>query len=211
MQVSYTYLCKNERIYGIEMVTCEVKDVILMEGEDMQGAWGRPPRNDLWKDLQALALWVLIIGVVGYVIFPNFFKEIYSKLSLSDTATQTSTLDGDYTLGTTTNPDPNAVVSPQTVIGQDLSSVTSALYNNGKNEISSGYWVIFVAEGEFKQLAVSSEAYAFILPLIESDQSVEGKSTVILAANGQIKNFKVSDEIYAIINNMSLIVGRAAK
>jgi len=211
MQVSYTYLCKNERIYGIEMVTCEAKDVILMEGEGMQGAWGRPPRNDLWKDLQALALWVLIIGVVGYVIFPNFFKEIYSKLSLSDTATQTSTLDGDYTLGTTTNPDPNAVVSPQTVIGQDLSSVTSALYNNGKNEISSGYWVIFVAEGEFKQLAVSSEAYAFILPLIESDQSVEGKSTVILAANGQIKNFKVSDEIYAIINNMSLIVGRAAK
>jgi len=192
-------------------VTCEAKDVILMEGEGMQGAWGRPPRNDLWKDLQALALWVLIIGVVGYVIFPNFFKEIYSKLSLSDTATQTSTLDGDYTLGTTTNPDPNAVVSPQTVIGQDLSSVTSALYNNGKNEISSGYWVIFVAEGEFKQLAVSSEAYAFILPLIESDQSVEGKSTVILAANGQIKNFKVSDEIYAIINNMSLIVGRAAK
>ena len=211
MQVSYTYLCKNERIYGIEMVTCEAKDVILMEGEGMQGAWGRPPRNDLWKDLQALALWVLIIVVVGYVIFPNFFKEIYSKLSLSDTATQTSTLDGDYTLGTTTNPDPNAVVSPQTVIGQDLSSVTSALYNNGKNEISSGYWVIFVAEGEFKQLAVSSEAYAFILPLIESDQSVEGKSTVILAANGQIKNFKVSDEIYAIINNMSLIVGRAAK
>ena len=179
-----------------------------MEGEGMQGTWGRPPRNDLWKDLQALALWVLIIGVVGYVIFPSFFKDIYSKLSVTDTAS--STLDGNYTLDYSTNLDTNAV-DPQTVLGQDLSSVTKALYNNGKNEISSGYWVIFVADGEFKQLAVSSEAYAFILPLIESDQSVEGKSTVILVANGQIKNFKVSEEIYAIINNMALIVGRAPK
>ena len=174
----------------------------------MQGTWGRPPRNDLWKDLQALALWVLIIGIVGYVIFPSFFKDIYSKLSVTDTAS--STLDGNYTLDYSTKLDTNAV-DPQTVLGQDFSSVTKALYNNGKNEISSGYWIIFVADGEFKQLAVSSEAYAFILPLIESDQSVEGKSTVILVANGQIKNFKVSEEIYAIINNMALIVGRAPK
>lgn len=208
MQVSYTYLCKNERIYGLEIVICEAKEEILMEGEGMPSAWGRPPRNDLWQDLQALALWILIIGVVGYVVFPNFFKDIYSKLS--EPAAQTSTLPEDYTLNNSTNLNTNPN-DQQTLLGQDSSSVSNALYNNGKNEVSSGYWVIFVAEGEFKQLAVSSDAYAFLLQLIESDQSVEGKSTVILAANGQIRKFTVSEEIHTIINNMALIVGRANK
>lgn len=173
----------------------------------MPSAWGRPPRNDLWKDLQALALWILIIGVVGYILFPNFFKDIYSRLS--DPVTQTSTLNNDYTLSDSTNLNTNAI-DQQTLLGQDSSSVSNALYN-GKNEVSSGYWVIFVAEGEFKQLAVSSDAYTFLLRLIESDQSVEGKSTVILVANGQIRKFTVTEEIYSIITNMAVIVGRSTK
>jgi hypothetical protein len=179
-----------------------------MEGEGMPSAWGRPPRKDLWRDLQALALWILIIGVVGYILFPNFCKDIYSRLS--DPVTQTSTLNDNYTLNNSANLNTNAN-DQQTLLGQDSSSVSNALYNNGKNEVSSGYWVIFVAEGEFKQLAVSSDAYAFLLRLIESDQSVEGKSTVILAANGQIRKFSVSEEIHAIINNMALIVDRTNK
>ena len=174
----------------------------------MPSAWGRRPRNDLWKDLQALALWILIIGVVGYIIFPNFFRDIYSRLA--DPVTQTSTLNDNYTLNNSANLNTNTN-DPQTLLGQDFSSVSNALYNNGKNEVSSGYWVIFVAEGEFKQLAVSSEAYAFLLRLIESDQNVVGKSTVILAANGQIRKFTVSEEIYTIINNMALIVDRTNK
>lgn len=174
----------------------------------MPSAWGRPPRNDLWQDLQALALWILIIGVVGYIIFPNFFKDIYSRLSVP--VTQTSTLNDNYTLNNSDNLNTNAN-DQQTLLGQDSSSVSNALYNNGKNEVSSGYWIIFVAEGEFKQLAVSSDAYAFLLRLIESDQSVEGKNAIILAANGQIRKFNVSEEIHTIINNMALIVGRANK
>lgn len=174
----------------------------------MPSSWGRAPRNDLWKDLQALALWILIIGVVGYILFPNFFKDIYSRLS--DPATQTSTLNDNYTLNDSANLNTNPY-DQQTLLGQDFSSVSNALYNNGKNEVSSGYWVIFVAGGEFKQLAVSSEAYAFLLRLIESDQSTMGKSSVILVANGQIRKFTVTEEIYAIINNMALIVGRSTK
>ncbi|ODA39402.1 hypothetical protein [Desulfosporosinus sp. BG] len=172
----------------------------------MPSAWGRPPRNDLWHDLQALALWILIIGVVGYILFPNFFKDIYSRLS--DPVTQTSTLNDNYTLNNSANLYPDANDSQQS-LGQDFSSVSNALYNNGKNEVSTGYWVIFVANGEFKQLAVSNDAYAFLLRLIESDQTVTGKNTVILTANGQIQKFIVSEEIYTIINNMALIVGRA--
>ena len=173
----------------------------------MPSNWGRPPRNEIWQDLQALALWILIIGVVGYVIFPNFFKDIYTRLS--DPVTQASTLNDNYSLNNSVDQNTNA--NNQLLLGQDFSSVSNALYNNGKNEVSSGYWVIFVAEGEFRQLAVSSDAYAFILRLIQSDQSVQGKSTVILAANGQIQKFIVSEEIYTIINNMALIVGRATK
>lgn len=208
MQVSYTYLSKNERIYGLEIVICEPKDEMLMEGESMPSAWGRSPRNDLWQDLQALAVWILIIGVVGYILFPNFFKDIYSRLS--DPVTQTSTLNDNYTLNNSANLNAN-INDPQTLLGQDFSSVSNALYTNGKNEVSTGYWVIFVSEGEFKQLAVSSDAYAFLLRLIESDQTVDGKSTVILAANGQIQKFTVSEEVYTIINNMAIIVGRANK
>ena len=134
----------------------------------MQGAWGRPPRNDLWKDLQALAIWILIIGVVGYIVFPNFFKDIYSKLA--DPVAQTSTLDDSYSLSNSDSLNTNAnAIDQHTLLGQDALSVSDALYTNGKNEVSTGYWIIFVSEGEFKQLAVSSDNYAFLLRLIESD------------------------------------------
>jgi hypothetical protein len=180
-----------------------------MEGKGMANTWGRPPRKDFWQDLQALALWILIIGVVGYVLFPNFFKDIYSRLS--DPVTQASTLNTDYQLNNAnTNPNSGSI-DPQTLLGQDFSNVSNALYNNGKSEVSSGYWVIYVGDGEFKQLAVSSDAYAFLLRFIESDQNSAGKSTVILAANGQIHKYVVSDEIYAIINNMELIVAHSNK
>jgi hypothetical protein len=177
-----------------------------MGGEDMPNTWGRPPRNELWQDLQALALWILIIGVVGYILFPNFFKDIYSRLS--DPVTQTSTLNNNYSLNSTNDPSLNNTNS-ENIFGQDFSSVTNALYN-GKSEVSAGYWVIFVADSEFKQLSVSSEAYAFLIRLIEKDQNTTGKSTIILSSNGQIQKFVVSDEIYAIITNMAVIGSRSA-
>jgi hypothetical protein len=176
-----------------------------MEGEGMANTWGRPPRNELWQDLQALALWILIIGVVGYVLFPNFFKDIYSHLS--DPVTQTTTLNDQYTLNNSVNSNTDLSNDPS-IFGQDFSSVSNALYNNGNYEVSSGYWVIFVADGEFKQLAVGSDAYAFLLRLIESDQKTTGKSTIILSANGQIRKYIVSEEVYSIITNMAVIVGR---
>ena len=168
--------------------------------------WGRSPRSELWQDLQALALWVLIIGVVGFILFPNFFKNIYA--SFADPVAQTSTLNDNYTLNNSSNLTTD-VTDQQTFLGQDFSNnVTNALYN-GKNEVATGYWVIFVAEGEFKQLSVSSESYTFLLRLIESDQNVAGESSIILVSNGQIRKFTVSEEIYEIISNMALIVGRS--
>lgn len=171
----------------------------------MANTWGRPPRNELWQDLQALALWVLIIGVVGYVLFPNFFKDIYTHLS--DPVTQTAAMNEQYTLNNSINTNRD-FSDNQALFGEDFSSVSNALYYNGSNEVSSGYWVIFVADGEFKQLAVSSDAYAFLLRLIESDQKATGRSTIILSSNGQIRKYIVSEEIYSIITNMAMIEGR---
>lgn len=171
----------------------------------MANTWGRPPRSEIWQDLQALALWVFIIGVAGFVLFPNFFKDIYSHLS--DPVTETTTFNDQYTLNNSVNPN-TGLSDNQAFFGQDFSNVSNSLYSNGSNEVSSGYWVIFVADGEFKQLSVSGDAYAFLLQLIESDNKVTGKNTIILSANGQICKYVVSDEIYMIITNMALIVGR---
>ncbi|AET68895.1 hypothetical protein Desor_3400 [Desulfosporosinus orientis DSM 765] len=171
----------------------------------MPSTWGRPPRNEIWQDLQALALWILIIGVVGYFLFPNFFKDIY--LNLADPAAQTSAINDQYTINNSLNSGSN-LTDNQDYFGQDFSSVSNALYNNNNNEVSIGYWVIFVADGEFKQLSVSSDAYAYLLRLIETDKNSTGKITVIFSANGQISKYVVSEEIYAIITNMALIVSR---
>lgn len=171
----------------------------------MPSAWGRPPRNEIWQDLQALALWILIIGVVGYVLFPNFFKDIYSRLS--DPVSETTSLNDNYTLNNTLDLYPDLTTS-QSLLGQDLLNVPNSPYSNGNDEVSSGYWIIFVSEGEFKQLAVTTETYTFLLRLIESDKKAIGKSSVILAANGQIRKLIVSEEIYSIINNIALIEAR---
>lgn len=170
----------------------------------MPSSWGRPPRNDIWQDLQALALWILIIGVAGFLFFPTFFKDVYSRLT--DTTATVSTDSGtlnnygvnldssNLTQGT------SSLLNPQGY----SSSVINGLYGNN-NEISTGYWVIFVADGSFKQLPVTSESYTFLTNLIERDKNADPKNTLILAANGQIRKYTVSNEIYAIITNMALI------
>lgn len=168
----------------------------------MPNPWGRQPRSEMWQDLQALAFWVVVIGIIGYLLFPNFFKDIYSRVN--PTVAETSNL-SDVSLPDTANTD--SFTAPGLSI-QNFPNVSSALYSN-KNDISTGYWVIFVAEGEFKQFAVSADTYAFLQRLIESDQKGVAKSTVMLASNGQIHKYIVSDEIYTIITNMALIDTRA--
>lgn len=167
----------------------------------MPNLWGRPPRNQIGQDIQSLAIWVLIIGVVGFLLFPTFFKDVFSRMS--DPVVETSNL-ADVNLPNSSGLEPLDYADLST---QDYPNVYNSLYN-GKNEVSSGYWVIFVAEGEFKQLSVTSESYAFLLRLIESDQKAVVKNSVILTANGQIRKYLVSDEIYVIINNISTINNR---
>lgn len=176
----------------------------------MPNSWGRPPRYDIWQDLQALAFWVLLIGVGGYILFPNFFGDVYSRLT-DPTAQMVDTnsgsydpnlLQGSYSTGTY---DPETSISGLFQPGySNPGSITSSMYNLS-SEVSTGYWVLFVADGNFKQLSVTSESYTFLLRLIEKDKNGEAKNTVILASNGQIRKYIVTDEIYTIITNMATI------
>lgn len=175
----------------------------------MPNSWGRPPRNDMWQDLQALAFWVLIIGVAGYIIFPNFFGDVYSRLTepaAQMVDTYTGTYDPNLDQGTYDYEETNGISYP---LGYSSTNpITSAMYNLG-NEVSAGYWVLFVADGDFKQMSVTSESYSFLQRLIEKDKTVEGMNTVILTSNGQIKKYIVNDEIYTIITNMAAIDTRS--
>jgi hypothetical protein len=178
----------------------------------MPNSWGRPPRNDIWQDLQVLGFWVLIIGVVGYILFPNLFSDVYTRLT--DPGAQVVDTSGTY--------DPNQSYydnslynsgiydssSLDPALGYSNSSTTSSLYNLN-SEVSSGYWVLFVADGTFKQLSVTSESYTFLQRLIEKDKNSITNNTVILTANGQIRKYVVSDEIYTIITSMASIDTRA--
>ncbi|MDI6811947.1 MAG: hypothetical protein QMC95_01525 [Desulfitobacteriaceae bacterium] len=180
----------------------------------MPNPWGRPPRNDLWQDLQTLAVWVLIIGVVGYLLFPNFFRDVVTRLTNPDAA-QTATL-GEVKLPNVSGQTNSNVSSgldtslnalgSSFLTGQDY-NVAGTLYNS-KPEITSGYWVIYVADAKFEQFALASDTYAFLGRMIESDQKAVPKEKIILAANGQIRQYEVSDEIYGIIINLATINAR---
>lgn len=162
----------------------------------MRNAWGRPPQNDLWNDVQALALWVFIIGIVGYLLFPDFFHNVYSHLTATEQA-DTEEL-GEITLPSMTMDSEGSANEFQ------LPNVYNSLYT-GESEISEGYWVIFVAEGEFKQLSLTTDSYTFLLKLIEDDRKAEIKNVVLVAADGKIHKFIVSDEVYDIIKKLNEI------
>ncbi|MDR3289364.1 MAG: hypothetical protein LBT22_08050, partial [Peptococcaceae bacterium] len=124
----------------------------------------RQPRNMGGKDLQSLAVWVVIIGVIGYLLFPSFFKELYFSRTEAVTSTGGTNevrLPGDY----------------QSVSSNELpSEVYSEAGNNFKplygqdNAMATGYWAIMTVSGNLRELSLSGEDYAFILKMIQNDQ-----------------------------------------
>ena len=166
----------------------------------MRNAWGRPPKNDIWSDIQALAIWVFIIGIVGYLLFPGFFNNVYT--ALTDPYEETEQL-GEITLPTSSVDFTNSLGNYQ----------LPDLYNSLKtqdSEISQGYWAIFVGDNQFKQLSLNTESYTFLLKLIENDQS-ETPNTLLLAVNGNIHKHSVSNEIYEILLSLSKINSKSGK
>lgn len=165
----------------------------------MRSTWGRPPKNDIWGDIQALAIWIFIVGIAGYLLFPDFFHNVYIQLAGSEETEQI----GEITL-------PTSSLDLSDLNTYEMPNVYESLYT-GDSEISDGYWAIFVSDNQFKQLSLSTESYAFVLRLIDGDRKAEVKNTLLLAANGQIHKYTVSDEIYGILSNLSRINNRSGK
>ncbi len=164
----------------------------------MRNAWGRPPKNDLWSDIQALAIWVFVIGIVGYLLFPGFFHNVYK--ALSDPYEEVEDI-GEITLPTT-NLDSSNLNEFQ------LPDFYNAL-ETSDSEISKGYWAIFVGDNQFQQLQLTTESYTFLLKIIENDDNSETENTLLLAVNGNIHKHTVSDEIYEILFSLSKINTRS--
>lgn len=183
-----------------DYIILQTKVTYILWGDIMRNAWGRPQKNDIWGDLQALAIWIFIVGIVGYLLFPDFFHNVYDQLAMPPEY-ETEEI-GEITLPTS-NLDLNSD-------GIDLPNVYNSLYS-GDSEISDGYWAIFVSENEFQQISLSTESYAFILRLIDGDRKAEVKNTLLLASQGKIQKYVVSDEVYGILANLSKINSRSGK
>lgn len=154
--------------------------------------WGRSRNDDFIKDLQALAFWLVIIGVVGYLLFPGFFQDVLGRLRLPAETVTTET-------------------TTQTVNLTELPTVFQQVYGGDKlPELSKGYWAVFVRDGQFEQLGLTQDSYLFLSSLIEKDHA-NGSQKLILAADGQIQQVLVSDEVYAIIEKLSVINDRSGK
>lgn len=167
----------------------------------MRSAWGRPPKNDIWSDIQALLLWIFIVGIVGYLLFPDFFHNVYDHLAVNEDRMEEI---GEITL-------PSSSINFTDPSNQyQLPNVYNTIYS-GESEISDGYWAIFVMDNQFKQLSLSTESYAFILRLIDGDRKADIKSTILLSASGKIQKYQVSDEIYKILTNLSQIDLRSGR
>ena len=167
----------------------------------MRNAWGRPPKNDLWGDIQALAIWIFIIGIVGYLLFPSFFQNVYSALA--------NPYEQVEDIGEITLPTSNIDFSSPSYDFQ-LPDYYDSL-KTGDSEISKGYWAIFVGDNEFQQLPLTTESYAFLLILIEKDTKANSQNTLLLAVNGNIHKHTVSDEVYEILLSLSKINSRSGK
>ena len=168
----------------------------------MPNTWGRPPQNDGLREIKGLVFWVFIIGVGVFLLFPNFFQGIYDNLIESTEETELS----EVTLSQNSND-----IYDFNSSDYSSSDYYSSLYSNfdtNNNEVTTGYWIIFVGGGAFKQLSVSYETYNFLHSLIQNDKEASSTQSIILVANGQILKYEVSEEIYDIIDNITTINGR---
>ncbi|MDR3543125.1 MAG: hypothetical protein P4L69_19495 [Desulfosporosinus sp.] len=167
----------------------------------MSNQWGRQPMG---MDSRTLVFGIVIIGIIGYMFIPNFFKSVNSSTDPTVTATSPNNVNS-----SSTN-DPNTLNSSGYPI-QNLPRVNNTLNNgNGNNEITTGYWILCIYNGTIQQLPINSQDYAFVQGLVNSDTKGSTTNQIFLVENGQIQKYVVSNETYSIIANMATINKRSS-
>ncbi|MDR3270128.1 MAG: hypothetical protein LBT32_01250 [Peptococcaceae bacterium] len=176
----------------------------------MSNFWSKPPRKRFWQDVQGLAVCLVIIGMIGYFIFPSFIKNFDTDESTpaSSIGSGNASLppSGNYSLNPGTY-DPADLYSPNNWYTSPDNLYGANTYQQN-NAITTGYWTIIAQSGGFREIPLSAEEYAFLLNLIQNDQKASSQNPIFLAANGQIQKAIISDEILNILNNMALIDDR---
>ncbi|MFZ3100685.1 MAG: hypothetical protein WA131_12625 [Desulfitobacteriaceae bacterium] len=164
----------------------------------------RNPRSTKSKDLQSLALGILIFGIIGYLLFPNLFKDISS---LNNPTADAASIN-DVNLPRTNEP---YALNSSSSTSQLFPSATNTInIGSGNNAISSGYWVLFVSNGTSQQLPINAQDYAYLQRLIQSDSKGSATVTIFLINNGQIHQYVISNEVYSVISNIATINTRAS-
>ena len=161
----------------------------------------RQPRSEFRPDIGTLALGIVIIGIVGYLLFSTFFKDI------GDSTIAATSLNN-INLPSTTNPND---LYPPSSSSQLFPSANNTMNLGVENSVTSGYGVLYVSNGISQQLSVNAQDYAFLQGLFQSDNKGIGAITVFLVDNSQIHQYIVSNETYSIISNIASIKARASK
>lgn len=170
----------------------------------MPNQWWRQLNGKINQDLLTLPLVIVVIGIIGYLLFPNFFSDIYSYIN----PTVTTTSLNNVTLPSTSDPNNlNSFSYSSQTLPDTNNTLTSG---NGNNDITTGYWILVVTNGAFQQLSVNAQDYAFVQRLINTDSKGTPANTVFLIDNGQIHKYVVSNELYSVISNMATIETRAS-
>ena len=161
-------------------------------------------RQPMGMDSRTLVIAIVIIGIIGYLLFPSFFKAI----NFSTDPTLATTSLNNVNLPSTN--DPNALSSATSSSQLFPSGNNTMNIGSGNNAISTGNWILFLSNGTFQQLSVNAQNYAFVQGLIQSDSKGSTTVTIYLIDNGQVHQYNVSNETYSVITNMASINARAS-
>lgn len=170
----------------------------------MSNQWGHPQRAAKRQlTVKLLSIFVLI-GIVAYLFFPEFKNKINPFLR----PTYAAPTSDNYSLPTTNN---SLAQNSPTYSIQDSPITDNLSSDNKNNEVTTGYWLLFVANAQMSQLSVEAETITFIQQLIEIDRKSTGANTLMLVENGRFRQYMVSDEIYSVVTNLLVITSRVSK
>ena len=169
----------------------------------MSNQWGSIPRIKKHLSIGKLVSVIVLFGILMYLFFPRFINKMDSLINPTYAATNSN----DYSLPNTNNS--SALKSPTYSIQNSPSTYNT--FSDKKSEVTTGYWLLFVVNGQMSQLSSDVETTTFIQQLIESDRKSTGNNTLFLVENGRFRQYMVSNEIYSVVSNLSVIDTRVSK
>lgn len=172
----------------------------------MSNHWGRPPRTKQGQSFLGSISVILLIGLLVYFLAPQIKTKIVSLIKPSYAATNPYNAD----LPRTSNSSVPNMDSTFTNSNSNSSSTYNLSGNIQSNEVTTGYWLLFIANGQMSQLSVDAETTAFIRQLIEKDRNSQGKNTLVLFENSRSRQYMVSDEVNSVVTSLSVIDTRVS-